>query len=177
MLTDEGVVLARRSWGEADRILVVYAKKAGKLKLLARGVRRPKSRKRGHIEPFSKIYFSYFEGKGISEMVEVEVKEAYRIVREDLQKTSVAYFLCESVGRLTREGEGNQALYELLVNNLAKLGRERRLKKLRDDFTVELLVNLGFWEAGVDIGDKDKLLERVAEREFGSIRVGKKLQA
>ena len=55
--TSEGIVLARRNYGEADRILVIYSKNFGRVSYMAKGVRRPKSRKRGHIEVFNYIKF------------------------------------------------------------------------------------------------------------------------
>src|SRR3989344_8334314 len=86
------IVLSRRNYGEADRILTVYSRHYGKLKLLAKGVRKPKSKKRGHIEVFSRLRFSASKGKGIDIITEAELIEPYDFLRRDLRKTSLAYY-------------------------------------------------------------------------------------
>src|SRR3972149_254097 len=114
--SSEAIVLARRNWGEADRILVIYSKSFGKKRLLAKGVRRPKSRKRGHIEVFSNLKFSASRGKGLDLMTEAEIIENFSIIRKDLKKVAVAYFLMETVGRITHDEEKNERLFELMIS-------------------------------------------------------------
>jgi DNA repair protein RecO (recombination protein O) len=69
----EGIVLARRNYSEADRIISVFSKGWGRISLLAKSVRKPKSRKRPHIEVFSYITFQAVKGKGIDLVTEVEL--------------------------------------------------------------------------------------------------------
>ena len=171
----EGIVLARKNYSEADRILVVYSKKYGKLSLIAKGVRKLKSRKRGHIEVFSHVKFSAARGKSLDIVTEVETITAFKKARRDLKKVSVAYFFVETIGRLTREDEKNEELFILLLSYLAKLESSVKLRVLRERFIFDALVLVGFWPEGKPLESPDAVLESIVERKLNSFRVGKKL--
>jgi len=173
--TSEGIVLARRNFGEADRILVLYSKNFGRISLVAKGIRRLKSRKRGHVEVFNNVKFQAAKGRGLDLMTEAEVVEDYKEVRESLRKVSLAYYLMEVVGRITREGEENSEVYNLLLDSLEKLKTAKMLKKLRLDFITDLLIILGYWPEGRVLLDPDGKLEEVIERQIYSKRVGKRM--
>jgi len=171
----EGVVLARRNYSEADRILVIYSKHYGKLSLLAKGVRKVQSRKGGSLEVFNYIRFSASRGKGLDLMAEVEIINSFSLIRKDLRRVAVAYFLLETVGRLTRDSERNEQFFFLLLNALEDLQRTKFLRKLREKFIKDSLVLLGFWPKNKSLLEHDKVLESIVEREMTSLRVGKKL--
>jgi len=61
--SSEGIILSRKNYGEADRILTVFSKNYGKVTLLAKGIRKLISKKRGHLEIFSEVKFSAVSGK------------------------------------------------------------------------------------------------------------------
>jgi DNA repair protein RecO (recombination protein O) len=173
--TSEGIVLARRNFGEADRILVIYTKNFGKVSLLAKGIRRPKSRKRGHVEVFNNIKFQAVAGRGLDIMTEAEVIEDFSEVRKSLRKISLAYYLMEVVGRITHEGEEKTGVYCLLLTSLQKLKSAKMLKKLRLDFITDLLITLGYWPIDKPLYSPDEKLEEVIERQIYSERVGKRM--
>ena len=173
--SSDGIVLARRNYSEADRILVIYSKRYGKLHFLAKAIRRPESRKRGSLEVFSHIKFSASRGRNLDLISEAEIINSFPKVRKNLKKVAVAYFLIETVGRVTKEEEKNEALFSLLRENLAMLKSSENLRKLREVFVYDVLVLLGFWPKGRVMNNPDKILEDIAEREITSIRVGKKL--
>lgn len=173
--SSEAIVLSRRNYGEADRILVLFTKAYGKLSLLAKGVRKPKSRKRGHLEEFSKIKFSAVYSKGLPLMTEVETIESYPGLRNDLKKVAVAFFIMDVVDKLTKEEEKNNNFYELILGTLDDLNTSKNLKELRKEFIRQSLTQLGFWPIGKKMVYPDKILEEVLERKISSARVGKKL--
>lgn len=173
--SDEGIVLARRNFGEADRILSVYSKHHGKISLLAKGVRRPGSRKRGHVEIFTFVKFSATQGKNLDIVTEAEIIDSFSEVRKSLKKISLAYYFMEVIGRITHEGEPNYELFNLILENLQRLKDEKKLKKLRLDFVLKLLIILGFWPRGKPLLDPDLVLSEVIERKLSSVRVGKKM--
>ncbi|OGM31239.1 DNA repair protein RecO [Candidatus Woesebacteria bacterium RIFCSPHIGHO2_01_FULL_44_10] len=172
---DEGIVLARRNYSEADRILVLYTKNCGKLSMIAKGVRKPSSRKRASIEMFSKINFQAATGRGLDILTETEILDSFDEIRSNLPKVSVAYFFCEVVGKITRDDERNASLYSLLIDYLGKLKTSLNLRTLRAEFTKDALVLSGFWPEGKPLDDPDQALESVTEKKINSIRVGKKL--
>ncbi|KKQ43312.1 MAG: repair protein RecO, DNA repair protein RecO (recombination protein O) protein [Microgenomates group bacterium GW2011_GWC1_37_8] len=173
--SSEGVVLARRNFGEADRILVVFSKHFGKLSLLAKGVRKPKSKKRGHIEIFSQFRFSANRGKGLDIITEVEIINSQQNLRKDLKKVAVCYFLMEAVAKVTHDEERNLNLYQLIIDSINKLQETNNLKGLRKDYIYKLLTSLGYWPIEKVMSDPDKELEKVIERKLYSIRVGRKI--
>ena len=173
--SSEGVVLARRSYGEADRIVSIYSKHFGRLSFIANGVRRPTSRKRASLEIFTHLSFLANRGRSLDLIMETQTIDSYRAIRKSLKKVSLAYFFCEVVGRITREEEKNLELYDLLLNYLEALKTEKNLKSFRLKFIYEVLTLLGFWPKGRQIPNPDGLLESVLERRLSSVRVGKKL--
>lgn len=173
--SSEAIVLARRNYSEADRIIVVYSKDYGKLSLMAKSVRKVKSRKRGSIEVFSHIRFSAAKTKGLAILTEADIISTFFEIRKNLKKISVAYYFTEVVGRLTHEGEKNEELFSLLLKYIQALRKETALKKLREQYIKDVVILLGYWPKGRPINNPDLLLEEISERNMNSIRVGKKL--
>ena len=173
--SDIGVVLARRNFGEADRILVIYSKNHGKTSLIAKGVRRPKSHKRGHIEIFNLVNYQAVSGHGLDLMTEADVIDDFKEIRNNLKKVSLAYYFCEVIGKITHGNEVNLEVYNLIIENLGKLKSTVELKALRLDFVLRLLTILGYWPKGNVLSNHDEKLEEVIERQLSSIRVGKSM--
>lgn len=175
IFSSEAIILARKNYGEADRIIVVYSRDYGKLTLIAKGVRKVSSRKRGSIEVFSHTKFSAARGKSLDIITETEIINTFPLIRKNLKKVSVAYFFLEAVGRLTREDEKNREMFDLLLKYLKRLESKNQLRKEREEFIHETLVLLGFWPRGKKMDNHDTVLENIAERKLSSIRVGKKV--
>lgn len=169
-----GIVLGKKNLGEADKIINVYSKEFGKLSLVAKGIRRPRSRKRGHIEIFNLIKFQGMSGKSMDILTEAEVVENFSNIRKSLKKISLAYYLCEVVGKITNEETGTE-IFDLLLLSLKKLEKTSKLKDLRLEFIHKILVITGYHPEGETMIDHDKVLEEVIERGVYSSRVGKRL--
>ena len=174
--SSEGIILTSRDYGEADRILVIYTKYKGPVSVIAKGVRRPKSRKRGSLEIFNHIKFQSVKTRGLDIILEAEVINSFANISNNLNKISVAYYFAEVIGRTTRDNEKNTNLYLHLLNNLLILQNTTQLKKLRREFAIKTLELLGFWPKNREITNPDNLIEELLERKLGSVRVGKKLQ-
>jgi len=173
--SSEGVILARKNYSEADRIVVIFSKSYGKVRLIAKGVRYPKSRKRGHLEIFTRIKYSATKSYGMDILTEVETINFFENTRKNLKKTALAYYLVEVIGRLIAEEERNIDLYYHLLKTLTKLETATNLKTLRKDFVSDSLKLLGFWPRTKIMDDPDKILEEVIEKKVSSARVGKRL--
>lgn len=173
--SSEGFILGRRNFGEADRIITIFTKDFGKISLMAKGVRKLTSRKRGGIEIFNKIKFSGVKGKSLDILTEVSVLESYDITRSDLRRVSVGYYFCELIGKTTRDNEKHEELFNILNEYFKKLEVSGNLKELRLNFIKDMLVELGFWPSGKKIDNPDMVLESIIERKLNSSRVGKKM--
>lgn len=173
--TSVGIILGKRNLGEADKIITLFSKDFGKISMVAKGVRRPKSRKRGHLEIFNLIKFQGISGKSMDIIVEAEVIEDFKKVRSSLKKISLAYYFCEVISKITNDNEGNTNIYELLLKNLRNLKTESLLKKQRLSFVHDLLVITGYHPQGETLVNHDQVLEDVIERKINSQRVGKRM--
>lgn len=173
--TSEGIVLLRKKYGEADRILSLYSSKFGKISVLAKGIRRPKSRKRGHLEVFSHINFQATKSDGLGIMTEADTIHSFEKIRSDLKKVSLAYYFCEVINKITHEHDENIEIFRLLVNTLIRLETETKLKSLRKFFITKLLEAMGYWPREEVLEDPDRVLSEVLEREINSVKIGMKM--
>jgi DNA repair protein RecO (recombination protein O) len=175
LTTLTGIVLGQKLYGDADALVTVMTREDGKMTLMAKGIRKLTSRKRGNLLPFTLIKFQK-TGASLPIMTEVETLAHFQELRTDMKKISVAYFFCEVVSRVMQDGEKNENVYELLLESLSELNQSERLKTIRNDFTVSILEFLGFWPVGQELLKPDAVLEEVMERKLGSIRIGKQMQ-
>lgn len=140
----DAIVLRRADFGEADRLLTVFTPDKGKVRLLAKGVRKTTSRKAGHIELFMLTDVLVAHGRTWDIISQAEIVEPFRGLREDLDKTSHAYYLAELVDRFTEEHDPNQPLFELLALTLARLSHADSTFLALRYFEVHLLSLTGF---------------------------------
>src|SRR5574338_1349979 len=117
-LRAEVVVLRHNDWGEADRLLVLFSREAGKLRGIAKGVRKMHSRKAGHLEPFTRVKLLLARGRDFWIITQAETVDAYLPIREDLLRTAYAAYVIELLDRFTYEEGPNRPLYLLLVETL-----------------------------------------------------------
>ncbi|HLI26335.1 MAG TPA: DNA repair protein RecO [Chloroflexota bacterium] len=140
----DAIVLRRHNLGEADRILTLYSREHGKLRAIAKGVRRPQSRLAGHVELFSLTHFQLAVGRDLDVVTQAEAREPFRQVRAALERTSEAYYALELVDRLTPERLENRALFELLCTLLHGLNAPRAPQLARSWFALHALAALGY---------------------------------
>lgn len=175
--SSEGIILSRKNYGEADRILTVLSSNYGKKTFLAKRIRKLASKKRGHLEIFSKIKFSAVSGNGFDILTEADTVSNYTKIRSDLNRVSLAYYFCEVVNKITKEDEIHKNLFLLLDDYLVNLQTSINLKTLRKEFVKKLLIEMGYWPTNKLMTDHDIELEGVLERKISSLRVGKKVLA
>lgn len=169
----EGIVLKRINFGEADKIVTIYSKHYGKITLIAKGIRRMISRKRGNLEVFNQVIFFASKGKGMDVVTETELKEGFFSLRKKLQKVAIAYQLCEMVDKLTVEGNEQEEVYGLLFEYLSNLNNleQKNNSFFLGSFGLSLLKILGFWPQNKPVPKNFKVssfIEEIIERELKS---------
>ena len=140
----QGVVLKQTPMGEADRVLSIFTPDMGKVRAVARGVRRTKSRLAGHLEPLSHVSVSVSRGRTLDAISEAETIHSFRAVREDLRRVSEGVYLAELVESFSAEQQPNRAVYRLLLDALAWLERSENAHGALRHFEVQLLALSGF---------------------------------
>lgn len=174
----EGVILKRTNVGEADRLLTVFTKHYGKIKALARGVRRITSRRGGNVEVFTHAVMFFSQGRNFELLTEAETIHSFQTLRKNLLMVAQAYKICELVDKLTAEKQEHVSLYKLLVETLEKLNLARTIDpNIIKEFEEESLRILGFWPKNkpFDSIDIEKFIESIIERELKSKKFLQKL--
>lgn len=109
------IVLSRFDLGEADRVLTLLTPHDGKLKAIAKGVRRPQSRLGGSLEPFAELHLVLAHGRTFDVVTQATVLHAWLALRDRLESTATAWYLSELVERSTEERAPASRLYDLLL--------------------------------------------------------------
>lgn len=121
---DRGVVLRTYRLGEADRIVVVLTPHHGKVRAVAKGVRKTKSRLGGRLEPASHVDMLLYEGRGELDVVsQADTVDAFPSLRADLDRLGRAVALLEAADQLALDRAADHALYDMLVGALRTLAR------------------------------------------------------
>jgi DNA repair protein RecO (recombination protein O) len=144
LINTEGLVVRRRDQGEADRILTLCTPQ-GKQEVIAKGVRKVRSRKAGHLELFAHVRLVLARSRSSWDVVsQAEVIEPHAALRGDLARGSYARYVVELYDRFVTEGQGDQALVDLLARTLGYLCHAEELELLVRAYEQRLLVLVGF---------------------------------
>jgi DNA repair protein RecO (recombination protein O) len=112
--TTEAIVLTRFDLGEADRVLTLITPAGGKLKAIAKGIRRPTSRLGGSLEPFAELTVALARGRTFDVVTQVSVRHAWLRLRDSLESAATAWYLAELADRSLEERHAAEPLYALL---------------------------------------------------------------
>ncbi len=138
------MVLRRQDLGEADRLLTIYTPDRGKLRVIAKGVRKPRSRKAGHLEPLTRARLMLARGRELDIITQAEAVELYPSLRDDLIRLGQASYVVELLDRFTVEEGENPRLYDLLLNTLDRLAEGDEAPVAMRHFELRLLDLVGY---------------------------------
>ena len=175
----EAIVLSRKNYGEADRIVTVFSKEFGKLRLMAKGIRRITSKRAPHLEVFTKLTCLVHAGKTMDSITETLSIESYPKIRTDLDRVSVAYLLCELVDTLMGEKQEHRDVYTYLMNAFVEIEKTTGddLYRVSREFAQKLLWALGFLPQGQVLEGKklETFIEDITERRLKSAKLIRRL--
>jgi DNA repair protein RecO (recombination protein O) len=109
---DQGVVLRTVKLGEADRILNILMLRRGKVRAVAKGLRKTGSRFGARLEPTTHVALQCYEGRELDVVTQVETIDAHRHVREHYPSLTVALAMVEATDQVAQEREPNPLLYQ-----------------------------------------------------------------
>ena len=119
---DEGVIIRTYRLGEADRIIVALTKEHGKVRAVAKGVRKTGSKFGSRLEPLTNVSLMLWRGRSDLDIVnQVEVIERYWNIREDLTRMSAGLSMLEVIDQVTQEGQPDVRVLETLTRALRVL--------------------------------------------------------
>lgn len=117
----EGIVLRGLDLGEADRVLTVLTPYLGKLRVIAKGVRRPRSRIGGGLEPLGAVDLVLAVGRTFDVVTQSQLRDPHLGLRADLHATAAAWYLAELADRFCEERAESAAAFDLLGAGLSAL--------------------------------------------------------
>lgn len=140
----DAVVLSRLDFGEADRILAVYTPHYGKVRVIAKGARKPSSRLLPHLEYFTRTHLMLAKGRDLDVVTGAETLDPHLALRENMAAYAHASHCVEALHRLTEDRQENEAVYDLLVRTLRLLADGVDAFAVTRHFELALLTLLGF---------------------------------
>lgn len=140
----EAIVLSRMALGEADRILTIFTPRHGKVRVIAKGVRRPTSRLGPHLEYFAKVSLMLARGRDLDVVTGAETVELHLNLRTDLAAFGHASHISELLLRLTEDRQELEEPYELLSGSLRLLNEGVDPFAVTRHFELALLGMLGY---------------------------------
>lgn len=159
-LVTKAIVLTRTNYGEADRIITMLTPDFGKLRLIAKGVRRIKSKLAGGIELFSESDITFIRGKGeIGTLISARLSANYGNIVKDINRTMLGYDLIKQINKTT-EDECESAYFELLCAAYAALNDDSLSNQLIELwFSANLLILGGMTPNLATSADGSKLAQ------------------
>jgi DNA repair protein RecO (recombination protein O) len=143
----EAIVLRTHKLGEADRIITLLTRERGKIRAVAKGVRRTKSKFGARLEPFSRVDLLVFEGKSLDIITQAESLNAYgQELALDYSLWTAGQTMLETADRLTPEDSiSAESQYLLLVGALRTLVTgEHAASLVLDAFLLRSLSMAGY---------------------------------
>lgn len=146
LLKTPAITLKSHKWGEADRIVTFYTLRLGKVRGIARGARRLKSRFGAALEPFVSCDLNVFEKAGdpLFRISQVDIREPFTALRGDLTLMSAAARIVNLVAALTPEGDPDPRIFDALADGLRSLEHSRDAPLTALLFQIRVLGLTGF---------------------------------
>lgn len=138
------LVLRRHNLGEADRIITLLSRENGKLRAVARAVRKTTSRLSGNLEPFADIDVRLVRGKNLDTIIGAKARRVYRLDQGDITRLGSGLLLLEMADRLLPELQPQVEVYDLLLSCFAELAGDVAPVVIQNYFSYKLLELLGY---------------------------------
>lgn len=135
---DQGIVLRSYPFGEADRVVVLLSPNNGKIRTVAKGVRKTKSRFGGRLEPFAHVDLVLYEGRNLDTITQVAVIEPFPRLRSNLDAVVTAGTMVEAADAVAQEDEAAIRLFLLLQRGLKTLETGERSPDLITSYLLKL---------------------------------------
>ncbi|HEX8099878.1 MAG TPA: DNA repair protein RecO [Actinomycetota bacterium] len=142
---EQGIVLRSVKLGEADKILTILTQGSGKVRAVAKGIRRTMSKFGGRLEPLTHASLMLYRGRNLDTVTQCEIVHPFRRVRSEFERIAAAETMAEAVDKVAEEHERNVRLFLLLLSGLRSLELgPRDPAAVAESFLLKLLSLSGF---------------------------------
>ncbi len=140
----EAIIIKKIKLGEADRILTLYTPNLGKLRAVAKGVRRPRSKLAGHLELLTHSLVTLARGRNLDTVIGSQTINSFLTLKSDLNLTSCALYVAELVDQFMADEIENQPLFQLLLETMGRLSQTSDTELVLRYFELHLLNEAGY---------------------------------
>jgi DNA repair protein RecO (recombination protein O) len=142
---EQGIVLRAIKLGEADKIVSILTQGSGKIRAVAKGVRRTNSKFGGRLEPLTHVSLLLYKGRNLDTITQAEIVTSFRTIRGDFELIAAGETMLEAVDKVAEEYERNVRLFLLLLSGLRALeARPRDAAAVAESLLLKLLSLSGF---------------------------------
>lgn len=139
------ITLSRRDFRERDQQINFYTKEIGKIRVVARGVKKIISKNSSALEPFALLEIDLAPGRGVTYVTRAQAVETFPSLRSDLRKFLISSYCSGLVDEVTQPGEKDEKIFNLLYEFLRRLNLTEVVDALvAYDFLLRFLSALGF---------------------------------
>ncbi len=117
----EAIILKHTDLGEADRILTLFTPHKGKYHALAKGTRRPVSKKAGHLELLCHSQLQLAQGRNLDIVTQAQTSESFSHIRAELWHMTCGFYLAELIDRFIEDATPHPDVYTLFLSALRAL--------------------------------------------------------
>ena len=165
----EGIVIKRKNFGETDKIITVFTRNQGKIRLIAKGIRKISSRRASHIELFKHVKITYNKFKALFVLTDALSMDEYNFSDKNLNKLAYAYYLSEIIDQLVPESQPMEDIFELFKKSLKEISQLEYTKDLDKQFPYlasGIMATLGYLPQNtvVTLPNLVNLVEDLSER-------------
>lgn len=141
----EGIIIRSIDYGESSKVITLFSREHGKVGIMARGAKKPKSRLAAVSQLFTHGYYlcKTGAGSGMPDLSQGDILESYRELRQDILRTAYAAYFAELLDRLTHEREANPFLFQLLLLTFRYLDEGKDPEILARIFESKMLIVAG----------------------------------
>lgn len=142
---DQGIVLRTMKLGEADRIVTILTQGTGKVRAVAKGVRKTRSRFGARLEPFTHVDLLLYQGRELDIVTQADIITSFREVRGDYGRFTAGEMILEATDKVVEERERNTRVFMVLLGALRRLIQpEADAATVADAFLLRLTALSGF---------------------------------
>jgi DNA repair protein RecO (recombination protein O) len=142
---EQGIVLRAVKLGEADKIVSILTQGSGKVRAVAKGIRRTNSRFGARLEPLTHVSLLLYTGRSLDTITQAEIVSSFRAIRGGFDLIAAGETMAEAVDKVAEEHERNVRLFLLLLSGLRALeAHPRDPAAVAESFLLKLLSLSGF---------------------------------
>ncbi len=141
---EQGIVLRTMKLGESDRIVTLLTQGSGKVRAVAKGVRKTKSRFGGRLEPFTHVDLLLYRGRELDIVTQAETITSFRSIREHYGRFAAGEVMLEAIDRVAQERQRSVKTFMLLLGGLRRLAETSDAGVVVDAFLLRLASLAGF---------------------------------